>query len=103
MFRTFVFVFLFDIKHSVLSICVSQHYSISPQHNTEIFAPSGTIFSNIDALRCVYKCGAFAENTGLRLAVYQKEHKLCSCVTRMLTGAYPQDNVVVQIVAVMQR
>ena len=103
MVRILLFVFLFDIKHSVLSICSSQHYSISPQHYAEIFAPSGTIFSNIDALRCVYNCVVSREDIGLRLAVYHHKPKLCSCVTRMLTtGTYVHDNVGVQVVAVMQ-
>ena len=102
MIRILLFVFLFDIKHSVLSICGSQQYSITPQHYAEIFAPSGTIFSNIDALRCVYNCVVSGEDIGLRLAVHRQEPKLCSCVTRMLTGTYAQDNVEVQVVAVMQ-
>ena len=102
MFRILLFAVLFDMKHSVLSICSTQHYSISPQHYAEIFAPSSTVFSNIDALKCVYKCAVSDEDIGLRLAVHHQEPKLCSCVTRMLTGTYAQDNVGVQVVAVMQ-
>ena len=100
MIRTFLFVFLFDIKHSVLSICSSQHYSISPQHYAEIFAPSGTIFSNIDALRCVYNCVISGEDIGLRLAVYHNEPRLCSCVTRIVPKGDVQNAVEVQVVEV---
>ena len=100
MIRIFVFVFVFDIKHSVLSICNSQHYSISPQHYAEIFSPSGSIFSNIDALRCVYNCVVSSEDIGLRLAVHHQEQRLCSCVTRIVPRSDVQDAVRVQIVEV---
>ena len=102
MIRTFLFVFLFDIKHLVLSICSTQHYFISPQHYAEIFAPSGTIFSNIDALRCVYKCAVSDEDTGLRLAVHHQEQRLCSCVTRIVLRSDAQNAVGVVAVKVMQ-
>ena len=100
MIRTFLFILLLDIKHSVLIICSSQHYSISPQHYAEIFASSGTIFSNIDALRCVYNCIFSGEDIGLRLAVYHQEPKLCSCVTRIVPKSDVQNAVEVQVVEV---
>ena len=100
MIRIFVFVFFFDIKQSVLSICNTQHYSISPQHYAEIFASSGTIFSNIDALRCVYNCAVSGEDIGLRLAVYHKEPKLCSCFTSGVLKTDVLNAIRVQVVEV---
>ena len=100
MIRLSLFLFFINIKHSVLSICSSQHYSISPQHYAEIFAPSGTIFSNIDALRCVYNCAVSGEDTGLRLAVHHQEQRLCSCVTSIVPKSDVLNAVGVQIVEV---
>ena len=102
MIRIFVFVFLFDINHSVLGICSTQHYSISPQHYAEIFAPSDTIFPNIDALRCVYNCVVSGEDIGFRLAVYHKEPKLCSCFTGIVPKSDVQNAVGVQVVEVIK-
>ena len=91
---------VFTIIHAVFTRHRIQYYAISPQHYDEIFYSSSTIFSNVKAVECVYSCLVSGDDIGLRLAVYHKEPRICSCVTRMVTSTDAENAVGVEVVQV---